>query len=223
MHDVDLLLRPEHIRPAVRAAAEFGFMENPLPNSNTLLSKQTGHRHLHLELHTHICQPLRYPVDRDALWTAARAVQWNGRRMSVLDPAHAFIHTLINLVHDRFDAPLIKFMEAHWQYRRLTPAETQAIAELSTQCECTTAMRLLLDILFDWFGHDKPAGLRAATVDHFDTKRLPPYRAGQSHLRDLMFSSKLIDRPARRVAFAWDALLRRAQIRPRKLDTDLVE
>lgn len=217
MHDVDLLVLPGSLDAATAALRDLGYEIHPMPNSNTLVSKRTAHSVFNIELHTFLCQPRRYPVDHAALWARAERVPWRDGTLRVLDPASGFLHTLINLVHDRFDAPLLKFMEANWKFVRLSDEQRADLAELATQCECNTAMKLLLDLLFDWFGHKRPEDLRPTPFDHFDAHNLPPYRSGVSKLRDLLFSAKLIDRPARRFAFAWDYLLRQAQVRPRAL------
>jgi len=111
--DVDLLVRPEELRPAVEALQSAGWMPPAEPerthyirSSHHLPLRSPGPVHVEFEIHWNLAQGVRFAVDGAELQRRSLPLEIAGRRLRRLDDHDAVAHLLLHHFTHYFDRRL---------------------------------------------------------------------------------------------------------------------
>lgn len=113
MTDVDLLVRPEELKPAVVALLAAGWTAPDEPerthylrSSHHLPMRSPGPVHVEFEIHWNLAQEVRFEVDDAGLWRRSRPLDLAGRSIRRLDDHDVVAHLLLHHFSHYFDRRL---------------------------------------------------------------------------------------------------------------------
>ncbi|WP_157447518.1 nucleotidyltransferase family protein [Chthoniobacter flavus] len=135
MEDFDIMLRDEHVEPAVAALAESGW-KPARPEAFSVSARRWRHSEelthlsgLSCDIHWRLlCRP-NEPVDEEPVWASRRTILLRDRPALTLSPEHMLVHGLVHgLSWER--VPAIRWiLDTHLLLRRHTPDWPHVAAE----------------------------------------------------------------------------------------------
>ena len=118
MQDVDLLLDPAGLRALQQLLAAAGYRDLVMPgrarsaelsHERTMISDTAGVRMV--DLHIHPAPPLRYPFDRELLFSHARPLRIFGAPALVLSDEDELVIAAVNQAYDHFRGTLLRAVD----------------------------------------------------------------------------------------------------------------
>lgn len=113
LDDVDLLLRPDELRPALDLLLSAGWELPPgdspthyIRSSHHLPLRSAGPVHVEFEIHWNLVQEMRFRVDQDGLFRRAVPLEVSGRRILRLADEDLAAHLLLHHFTHYFDSRL---------------------------------------------------------------------------------------------------------------------
>lgn len=167
MSDVDVLVPPADFNRAGGVLEALGYRRRELPSrprteaefyeAGYALELDAGRR-VFLELHRQLVQPVRNPVDYDALWERATPGDLDGAPCRRLSPEDHLLHAAMHLMTDRFVSPARGLRDSALLIERGGADLDLAVAR-ARGWRCQRALWLMLSLL-----HEAEPGLDLTAV-----------------------------------------------------------
>jgi len=155
MCDVDVLVRAADFSAAGRLLEAMGYQRRELPSRRRTEAEfyeagyaldLEGGRFVFLELHRQLVQPMRHPVDYEALWRRATPGELDGAPCLRLTAEDHLLHAALHLMTDRFVAPARALRDAELLVTA-GGADLEVAVARAQRWRCARALWLMLDLL----------------------------------------------------------------------------
>lgn len=168
MQDVDMLLEPEGLRVMQRLLAAAGYQDLIMPrrarstelsHERSMVNQTAGVRMV--DLHVHPAPPLRYPFDREQMFSRARPLQIFGAPALVLCDEDELIVASVNQAYDHFRGSLLRAVDGTLMIARRA-IDWELVLAAADQAEARAATWLTLRWMRDLAGADVPGTVVAS-------------------------------------------------------------
>ena len=156
LSDVDFLVRPGEFARAGALLSRMGFARAPWPKGRIATEEVfyeagytldvDGGRHILFELHRHLIQPARHPIDDAAMWRRSSPSTFEGAPCRRLAQDDHFLHAIVHLLTHQFVSPQRSLRDLELLLRS-GQVDLGTVARRAREWECARATWICLGLL----------------------------------------------------------------------------